>query len=234
MQNNQKLHVAFIVDGNGRWAKERNKPRTYGHRVGIKRVKELIEKLKDNQDIGYVSFYIFSLENWKRDNKEINFLFKYLNQYLDDIINGEKINFKFVWTGFEDNLSKNLIKKIKDVVFLTKDNDGLVINFVFNYGGVQEIVYVANKLKNSSKEITYDLFKENLLSANNVPEVNLLIRTSGEKRISNYLLFLSSYAEFIFEPTKWPDYTYEIFLQNLSEYKNRDIRKGGYGEKSTK
>lgn len=229
-EEKNKLHIAFIVDGNGRWAKLRNKPRTYGHKEGVKRLQELIEHLKDNEEISCLSFYIFSLENWKRSKQEIAFLFKYLKDYLtNNTATLNEWNIKFHWSGFGENLEANLVKQLQHLEDITKNNSGIILNFVFNYGGVQDIVNAANKLKNYSGEITYDLFKQNLLTSY-VPEVDLLIRTSGEKRISNYLLFLLAYAEFIFEETKWPDYTIDIFLKNLQEFKQRDIRKGGYSK----
>lgn len=228
-----KIHVAFIVDGNGRWAKQRKKPRTFGHKEGVKRLNELIEALRNNDELSCLSFYIFSLENWKRSKEEISFLFKYLKDYLTN--NSHRLNewnIKFHWSGFNENLDNSLIKLLRDLEDATKDNKGLIINFVFNYGGVQDIVQAANKLRNYPDEITYEVFKNNLLTSY-VPEVDLLIRTSGEKRISNYLLFLLAYAEFIFEDTKWPDYTVEIFLKNLEEFKSRDIRKGGYSKRDS-
>ena len=227
-----KLHIAFIVDGNGRWAKQRNKPRTFGHKAGVKRLKELIDNIKNDERIGCLSFYLFSLENWKRDNDEINYLFgylkKYLNYYKKDFIES---GLKFYWTGFEDKLDQELIKQIKELETLTKNNKGIIINFVFNYGGIQDIIHAAKVLQEQKIEVNEENFRKALLTAN-LPDVDLLIRTSGEQRISNYLLFLLSYSEFIFEPTKFPDYTIDIFHKNLEEYFRRDIRKGGYGNES--
>ncbi len=231
MQINHKLHVAFIVDGNGRWAKARNKPRTFGHKKGVERLEALIEGLKDNQEIGCLSFYLFSLENWKRSSEEINYLFKYLVSFLKK--NAKRLteyNLRFKWTGFKEKLSNEIINLLIKFENDTKNNTGIIINFVFNYGGIQDIIYTANKLKNYPGNITKEIFLENSL-LNGLNDVDLLIRTSGEQRISNYLMLLLAYTEFIFEPTKFPDYTLEIFYKNLEEFKTRDIRKGGYSKK---
>ena len=227
-----KLHIAFIVDGNGRWAKLRNKPRTYGHKAGVKRLKELIDYLKDDKRILCLSFYLFSLENWKRDLDEITYLFNYLKKYLNDYKKDFiESNLKFQWTGFEDKLDIRLINQLKELQNLTKNNTGLIINFVFNYGGIQDIIHAAKVLQDNHIEVNEVNFRKALLTSN-LPDVDLLIRTSGEQRISNYLLFLLSYSEFIFEPTKFPDYTIDIFQKNLEEYFKRDIRKGGYSHET--
>ena len=226
--NDHKLHIAFIVDGNGRWAKLRNKPRTYGHKAGVKRLKELIDYLKDDKRIACLSFYLFSLENWKRDLDEITYLFNYLKKYLNDYKKDFiESNLKFQWTGFEDKLDIRLINQLKELQNLTKNNTGLIINFVFNYGGIHAVKVV----QDNHIEVNETNFRKALLTSN-LPDVDLLIRTSGEQRISNYLLFLLSYSEFIFEPTKFPDYTIDIFQKNLEEYFKRDIRKGGYSHET--
>ena len=234
MDLNHKLHIAFIVDGNGRWAKARNMPRTLGHQAGVKRLQELITGLKNNPEIGVLSFYLFSLENWKRDAKEIEFLFKYLDDYVkyhrQEFIDS---NLKFFWTGFQDKLPSYIIDDLQSLVNQTKDHTGIVINFVFNYGGMQDIVQACNQIQKLSHEVSMDEFSSYLLTKN-LPAVDLMIRTSGEQRISNFLLYQMAYAEFIFEPTKFPDYTLDIFYKNLAEFKTRDIRKGGYGNASKK
>ena len=234
MDLNHKLHIAFIVDGNGRWAKARNMPRTYGHQAGVKRLQELITGLKNNPEIGVLSFYLFSLENWKRDPKEIEFLFKYLDDYVkfhqQEFIDS---NLKFFWTGFTDKLPPFIINDLQSLVNKTKDHTGTVINFVFNYGGMQDIVQACNQIQKLDHEVDMIEFSSYLLTKN-LPAVDLMIRTSGEQRISNFLLYQMAYAEFIFEPTKFPDYTLDIFYQNLAEFKTRDIRKGGYGNASKK
>ncbi|MBO7084606.1 undecaprenyl diphosphate synthase family protein [bacterium] len=164
----------------------------------------------------------------------MEFLFKYLDDYVkshqQEFIDS---NLKFFWTGFEDKLPRPIINDLQSLVNNTKDHTGLIINFVFNYGGMQDIVHACNQIQKLDHEVDMEEFSSYLLTKN-LPQVDLMIRTSGEERISNFLLYQIAYAEFIFEPTKFPDYTLDIFKQNLAEFKTRDIRKGGYGNASKK
>lgn len=214
MSLDKPINVAIIMDGNGRWAKSRNKPRTFGHNQGLETLKQLTRDIVNQKvNIKWLSVFAFSIENWNRPKSEVSFLLKIfessLNQNLIENLN--KQNIKFVWTGFRQKLSKKLIAKIISVEKQTSKNTGLILNVVFNYSGIKDI----EQSKKSKKLISF-----------NVPQIDLLIRTSGEKRISNFLLYQIAYSEIIFENTLWPDYCINILKKNIIEYKKRDRRFG--------
>lgn len=224
-------HVAFIMDGNGRWAKLRNKKRTYGHMKGAEIIKTVVQEAM-NLKIPFISFFAFSTENWSRPTAEVNFLLKLLNGYLTKKTINSLIenNVKVKWIGFEKNISKSLIKKIKNVEKSTENLTGITACIFFNYGGTQDIenaldLMTKNKGKKNIKNIKKYLLTKDL------PPIDLLIRTSGEKRISNFALYDLAYSEIIFEPTLWPDYTKKIFLSNINEYNNRNRRFGNLDDK---
>lgn len=222
-------HIAFIMDGNGRWAKLRNKQRTYGHMKGVKVVQTIVQEAM-SLDIPFISFFAFSTENWNRPQTEVNFLLKLLNGYLTKktIKTLTKNNIKVKWIGFENNLSKSTIKKIREIEEATKDFTKITVCIYFNYGGIQDI---ENAIKLASKEKeSVDNIKKYLLTKD-LPPIDLLIRTSGEKRISNFSLYDLAYAEIIFEKTLWPDYSKEVFLDNINEYNNRKRRFGNLDDK---
>lgn len=203
------------MDGNGRWAKAQNKPRSFGHKRGFETLKKLVDDVVVQQlPIKWISFFAFSIENWSRPKTEVSFLMRLfessLNKKLINSLNQK--NIKFVWIGFKDRLSKSLILKINNVVNATKNNTGLVLNIVFNYSGKADIEHC---LKNKK------------MISNNVPDIDLLIRTSGEKRISNFLLCQLAYSEIIFEKALWPDYNINTLKNNIKEFIKRDRRFGG-------
>ena len=225
--NNLK-HIGFIIDGNGRWAKKQNKLRTYGHKIGADKIKDvLLWCIKYN--IQSVSMYAFSLENWKRSKSEVNFL---MNLILKKIVNKKTISFlnenniRFIWNGFEDQLDNKIIESLKFVQNETKKNNKLNFQLLFNYGSQQKIVETACLLKQNNLEINIENFK-NTLDPYNLGYLDLIIRTSNEQRLSNFMLFEATYAEFIFSKKYWPEYDEIEFVNNLNEFFQRTRKFGG-------
>lgn len=220
-------HIAFIMDGNGRYAKSLNKDRTFGHTEGAKRIPEVILFSKE-KDIPYISFFAFSTENWNRSKKEVSFLMKLLEKYLSkkskDWFLKNEINLNII--GFDNKIPKILNSKIKK--FINEVNikkHKTKVNIFFNYGSRDEIINAIKLLNKNNLTINHKNFEKCLLT-HDLPDVDLLIRTSGEKRISNFMLWQIAYSEIIFEPTKWPEYNKEIFDKNILEYYTRERRFG--------
>lgn len=229
-------HLAVIMDGNGRWAKKRNLPRTLGHKEGCKRIVEIFDLCKEF-NIKVFSLYAFSTENWNRPKEEIDCLFSYLIDFFNENIN------KFIKEGVRvqhmgelDRLPKNIQECLLDAINKTKNNDKYVFNICLNYGSRQEIVRATKKIVDDVKTNKLDInnLDTNMfyqyLDSGNLPEVDLMIRTSGECRLSNYLLYQLAYSEFIFTPTYWPDFKKEEFINCLKEYCLRDRRFGSIKE----
>jgi len=226
-------HVAIIMDGNGRWAKERNLPRSYGHREGVKRVKDIV-KVAAELGVSVVTFFAFSSENWKRPKKEIGMLMRYLDNFLIREVNDmHKNNIRFKVIGTKRPLPVSIQNKIRDAERKTKDNNGLTVVLALNYGSRQEIVEAAKKFTQdvlSKKLALQDLDAERFsgyLYTSELPDPDLLIRTSGEMRISNFLLWQLSYAEFYFTGKFWPDFKADDFRKAIEGYKIRERRFGG-------
>lgn len=219
-------HIAIILDGNGRWAKKRGLPRNLGHRQGVE---TLIKISRYCADIGLknLTVYAFSTENWNRPKDEVDYLMNLLEEYftgLDKKLNKRNIRIKVI--GEKSNLSEKLLCIINEVQEKSKDNTGMILNIAFNYGGKDEIV---NAFKTMIKENVI-ISKENVdkyLYTNESGNVDLLIRTSGEQRISNFLLWQIAYAEMYFTNVYWPDFTKKELNKALESYKNRDRRFGG-------
>ena len=239
MENEQfKLkHVAFIMDGNGRWAKRRGLPRHLGHKAGCDRIVDIYEECLA-QDIKAMSLYAFSTENWNRPEDEIKHLFNYLDIFfkkeIDRII---KDGSKVIVSGDISRLPKKTQKTINEAIERTKDNTRFCFNICLNYGGKAEIVRAASLFakdvlegKYQPNDLTEDLF-ENYLYTKGLPPVDLLIRTSGELRTSNYLPWQLAYAEFIFPETPWPDFTKEEFRKCIDTYYQRNRRFGSIDER---
>ena len=230
-------HVALIVDGNGRWAKERGKSRSEGHLEGAKNLERIILHTAKNTEIEVLSLYVFSTENFKRDKKEVEYLMNlFLKWFKISKKKYKNENIKILFSGRKEPLNDKVFKSMQQLQEETKNNTGLIVNFCLNYGGRAEIVdttkKIAEKVKNKElnlEEITEEIFQKNLY--NNLPDVDFVIRTSGEQRISNFLLWEISYAEFIFVKTYFPDLTTEEFDKILEEYQNRDRRFGKINEK---
>ena len=225
----QIKHIAFIMDGNGRWANERNLPRHLGHKEGVANVEKIIDECYD-LSIFAVSFYCFSTENWNRPKREINHLFTYLNEFFKKNI--KKMIKKSIKMHVSGDISKLPIKTqavINECLELTKDCNKMVVNFCLNYGGRDEIIRAIKKINDQNFDIN-NLNEENFkcfLDTNDLPDVDLLIRTSGEERISNFLLYELAYAEFIFNKKYWPDYSKDDLVQDLQLFKTRNRRFGG-------
>lgn len=224
---NIPTHVAFIMDGNGRWAKSRRLPVSVGHTKGVERVEDTIEMGKE-LGIKYMSFYAFSTENWKRDKDEIDHLFGLIHTFYKmkfPKLLKENICLKFI--GTRKDIPEDLIEKIEKMELESANNNAMTVNIAFNYGGRLELVEACNQLiAQGKKEISEDDIAANLYTKNQ-PDVDLMIRTSGEKRISNFLIWQLSYAEFLFPEIYWPDFTKEELKKNIIEYQNRDRRFGG-------
>ncbi|MCC2716502.1 isoprenyl transferase [Finegoldia sp. BIOML-A2] len=225
-QDRLPKHIAIIMDGNGRWATKRNKPRVFGHNEGMKRVVDVVENSL-NIGIKYLSLYAFSTENWKRPQKEIDFLMQILIKYIDDQLNklvtqGVKINI----LGDISVLPEKVIQKIEYALDSTKDNDKLILNIAINYGSRQEILRAVNTAIVDGGILTDDEFSK-LLYTRNQPDVDLLIRPGGEKRLSNFLLYQMSYAELYFSDIYWPDFKLESLIDAIYWYQNRNRRFGG-------
>jgi len=229
-------HVAIIMDGNGRWAQKKGLPRTAGHQAGLKRVRQITEECA-HLGIKYLTLYAFSTENWQRPAEEVNFLMDLFYQTLKSEIEqpyskGVKIQF----IGFPDRLDPKLLELMKECAAKTKGNDRITLNLAINYGGRMEIVNAVRKLLQEAaghglrpEAVTPELFGEYLFTAGQ-PDPDMIIRTSGEQRISNFLLWQGAYAELFFTKTLWPDFDRAEFHQLLREYKRRSRRFGGLEE----
>lgn len=225
-------HLGIIVDGNGRWAKERGLERSAGHLEGSKNLEKLILFISDEKLVKYLSLYVFSTENFSRDKKEVDYLMKLFMKWFNK---SKKLykdrNIKILFSGRKDRLDKKVIKAMDELEEDTKNNTGLVVNFCLNYGGRAEIVDASKKIvedvlnnKISVNTIDEELFSKYLYKE--LPDVDFLIRTSGEMRVSNFMLWQISYAEFYFPDTYFPDFDTECLLKAFEEYKKRDRRFG--------
>ncbi len=218
-------HIAIIMDGNGRWAKLRGKIRVKGHEEGAKRVRTITESAT-NAGVKYLTLYTFSTENWARPKTEVEFLMKLLEKYLDnELATYQKNSTKFKAIGDISKFSASLKEKIKNAEQTTANNKKLTQILAINYGSKDEIVRAAKKMMDSSLEFT----EENLnasLDTNEIPPVDMLIRTGGDKRLSNFLLWQSAYAELFFTDTLWPDFDEKEFFSLIEEFKTRERRFG--------
>ena len=222
-------HIAFILDGNGRWAKARNRPRTYGHARGFSSLFDVGVDV-NARGIKYMSVYAFSTENWNRPKKEIDYLFATLEKRLKSTLKKVMKNgIKIVTSGDLTRLPQSTQEAIAYAVNESKDNPNMILNICINYGGKDEIVRAIKKMDDNGvdiKALTPDVF-ENYLDTAGFPPIDLLVRTSGEMRLSNFMLWQVAYAEFIFTDTLWPDYNEETLARDLEEYARRTRRFGG-------
>lgn len=215
---NKINHVAIIMDGNGRWALKRNKPRNFGHQEGLKNISSLIEFAKKNK-IKFLTLFVFSLDNWKRSKNEVNFLFNLLEKFLDkniDELIKKKIKIKSI--GERKKLSKKLINKIKKVEKMSSINYDITVNLAFNYSSKTEIIESFKKSIKQKVKVTKDIVKKNLYTQN-IPDPELLIRTGGQNRLSDFMLWQMSYTEIFFLKKLWPDFNKNDFKKILQEYK---------------
>ena len=212
---NKVNHVAFIMDGNGRWGKKKNKGRNFGHLRGVETVRKIVSssiKLK----IPVVTFYVFSSENWKRPKAEISFLFRLINNYftkeIDKVISeGIKINI----LGELGKLNSNLKKTLNKTMSLTNQNKKIIVNLAINYGSKNEIV---NAIKKTKKKVTIKNFEKNLYT-NDLPNPDILIRTGGRQRLSNFMLWQLAYTELFFLKKLWPDFDSKDLKKILNKFK---------------
>ncbi|MEZ7765487.1 isoprenyl transferase [Gemella sp. 27098_8_92] len=229
-------HVAIIMDGNGRWAKKRNMPRVKGHYEGMQTVKK-ITKYASKLGIQYLTLYAFSTENWARPKEEVSYLMdlpeKMFTSFMPELMEN---NVKVEVIGVVEKLPENTRKAVEDAIEQTKNNTGLKLIFALNYGSKDEIVTAVKRIAQGAanneykvEEIDEQLISDNLFTKY-TPDPDLLIRTSGEQRISNFLLWQIAYSEFIFTKVAWPDFVEEEFYKALLEYQSRDRRFGGLNE----
>ena len=226
-------HVAIILDGNGRWAKKRMMPRNYGHAQGSKNVEKMCEEAW-NLGIKYFTVYAFSTENWKRPENEVNALMKLLRNYLKDCIKRtDKNNMRVRVLGDKRGLSEDIRDAIVELETVSAKNTGLNFSIALNYGSRDEMVRAVRSLALDDKEgkLTPDKIDEacfsSYLDTKDIPDPDLLIRTSGEQRLSNFLLWQLAYTEFYFTDTLWPDFDRKALIEAIIQYNSRDRRYGG-------
>lgn len=220
-------HIAFIMDGNGRWAIERNKPRVYGHLKGAYKIEDVVRWCA-SRGIKYTTFYAFSTENWKRPNSEINFIFGLLERKISEFYERmQKEKVRLIFTGRIKEIGEKIYNICKEYEEKTKNNDRIIVNMALNYGGRAEIIDAVRKIINEKIEnIDEENFRK-FLYAPEIPDPDMVIRTSGEKRISNFLLWQSAYSELYFTDVYWPDFSEEDLEKAIKEYKKRKRRFGG-------
>jgi undecaprenyl diphosphate synthase len=232
-QKRQPRHIAIIMDGNGRWARARGLPRSAGHRQGIEAVRRAVRAACDN-GIEILTIYSFSTENWSRPKTEVNFLLDLLKRFIrQDVAELHANSVRIRIIGTRQQLEPSLIRLLEDAENLTRMNTGLTLQVAFNYGSRQEIAEAARKLaadaamgRLSPADIDMQAFESRLDTAGQ-PDPDLLIRTGGEERISNFLLWQCAYAEFVFLPEYWPDFDEASFVRALDQYHARERRFGG-------
>ena len=229
LPENMPQHVAIIMDGNGRWALSRGKPRLAGHRAGTENLRRII-RASVEFGVKYLTIYAFSTENWGRPPAEVKGLMHIFESVIDqelDELHEEGVQLRLL--GRLEKLAPKLRKKVLDAIDLTGKNEKLILNIAFNYGGRDEIVYALQNILQdgiSAKEVNNELISQYLFTAG-IPDPDLVIRTSGELRTSNFLIWQSAYSEWYITPTFWPDFDREEYAKALNTYAQRDRRFGG-------
>lgn len=223
---NQLIHLGFIADGNRRWARAHGLPTLEGHRRGFDRVDEIVDTLKDTE-VKYVSFFVFSTENWDRSPEEINYLMDLIGKKINSLTKkAQKNNLRIVLMGHPEPVDPALWQSLLKAEADTKDNTGLTVIFCFNYGGLWEITDAANKaIADGAKNLTPETFRQYLYHPE-VPDCDLIVRTSGEERISGFQLWRAAYSEFWFIEKNYPDITGEDALAAIEEFHSRQRRFG--------
>lgn len=226
--NNLPIHVGVIMDGNGRWAKKRNLIRTNGHTEGLKRGKEIVKAASD-LGLKFLTFYTFSTENWKRTEQEVGFLMNLIHKYLlSNFSFSKENNIRIRILGDKTRLPDFVQKDVNEIEESTKGFTGLTVCLAINYGGRDEIIRSVKKMIAEGKNP--DEITENEISGHfdfpELPDADVIIRTGGEKRLSNFLMWHSAYSEFIFKDTLWPDYHKEEFYSDIVEFQKRTRRFG--------
>lgn len=226
VEKNKLKHIAIIMDGNRRWAKDRGLPSAVGHKKGVDALKTTMRAC-DDFGIKYLTVYAFSTENWNRKPEEVNFLMDLLGQTLkNELKEMNENNVVISFIGDTTKLSENLQKILANAVETTKNNTGVNLQIAFNYGSRAEIVRAVEKIiESGEKEITEELISKNLYTSN-IPDPDLLIRTGGEMRVSNYLLWQIAYSEFIVIPEFWPEFDKQKLAECVVEFNRRNRRYG--------
>ena len=228
------VHIGIIMDGNGRWANKRGLPRKYGHREGAKAFRKIVEYC-DQIGLQYLTVYAFSTENWKRPKSEVDSIMQLLEQYIDDAFahQNENKNVRTHFIGDMRALNPVLQEKIERIEKMGEGRNGLMVNVALNYGGRDEIVHAAKRLaqqvqqgKLAVDDITEQLLSDCLYTCGQ-PDPDLIIRPSGEERLSNFLIWQAAYSEFVFMDVLWPDFTPKHLDQAIAEYQHRQRRFGG-------
>lgn len=230
--DNLPKHIAIILDGNRRWAKSKGKPASFGHKTGADTLEKIV-RYANKIGIKYLTAYVFSTENWKRSQEEVSALMMILQNYLDDFGKRADLeNIKINIIGNPNRLSEKMQKSINNCMERTKNNTGIVFNIALNYGGRDEILRAVRKIANEVKEnnlnpdeITENTIQENLYTKNQ-PDPDLVIRTSGEMRLSNFLLWQIAYSEFLFVQKNWPDFNEQDLDKAIEEYQKRTRKFG--------
>ena len=231
--NNLPKHIGVIMDGNGRWARRRGLPRSAGHQAGADTLKKIVTEC-NRMGIKYITVYAFSTENWKRPKDEVDFLMNLLLSYLRDSEKTlAKENVRIRAIGGRDELSEEICEQIKKTEKFTENNTGIVMNIALNYGSREELVKAAKSVANQVKsgEISVDAIDEDMISSElytgGQPDPDLIIRTSNELRLSNFMLWQSAYSELYFTKTLWPDFSVKDLYDAIIEYQSRNRRYGG-------
>lgn len=225
-------HIGVIMDGNGRWAKKRLLPRKFGHREGAKTFKKIALAGK-SMGVKYMTFYAFSTENWKRPKDEVDAIMKLFEDYLDDVSSFKKENIRLVFIGDRSMLSPNLRNKMKHAEEISRDFDSMTVILAVNYGGQSEICHSVKEITKKVKdgELDIDDIDERLIEKNlytgDIPPVDLIIRPSGEMRLSNFLIWQSAYAEYYFTDILWPDFKEKDLEVAIKVFSDRNRRFGG-------
>lgn len=227
-KNNMPRHVAMILDGNGRWAKKRNLPRSLGHKAGADNLKQLSLDII-HSGVEVLSVFVFSTENFKREQAEVDYLMNlFVSMFQKEFKVYLKENIKVLFSGSREHLKKEVLDAMDEMTKQTENNTGGIVNFCLNYGGRREIVDACKKMVEDgikASEITEELLDQYLYHA--LPPVDLLIRTSGEYRISNFMLYEAAYAEYYFTDTLFPDFKMKDFELAVEAYQKRNRRFGG-------
>jgi len=222
-------HIAFIMDGNGRWAERRHLPRKYGHKMGTEALKKVV-KAANKLGVRYVTFYAFSTENWSRPKEEIDYLMDTFRKFLKDKKAYEGTDYKLVFIGNLGRFPSDIREECERIMLETKEQSGITVVIALNYGSWEEITTAVNRLLETGENVvTEESIKASLYTAD-IPFPDLVVRTGGEIRLSNFLLLQSAYAELIFTKTLWPDFNAKELKKVIVEYSSRERKFGGLGE----
>jgi len=224
-------HIAFIMDGNGRWAEKRHMPRKYGHKMGTKALERTIKNCAD-LGVKYVTFYAFSTENWSRPKEEIDYLFDMFRGFLKDAEKYSDKDYRVRFIGNLRKLPQDIADGCEEVMRKTAENKGITVIIAMNYGSWEEITTAVNDL---AERGAFPVAEKDIVSAlytKDIPFPDLMIRTGGEIRLSNFLLLQSAYAELLFLNTLWPDFNKKALLKAIAQYDSRTRKFGGLGDKN--